>query len=62
MQAIQVIGLLHHYGRKSEEDEVKERTDLESTSSEKIIQCLKDDQISMRIKAAEALGNIFSEP
>lgn len=61
LQAIQIIGLLHHYRKKKEDDE-REQTELETTSSEKIIQCLKDDQSSMRIKAAEALGNIFSEP
>lgn len=63
LQAIQIIGILHHFGKKSNEaDEEKERTELEATSTEKIIQSLKDDQSSMRIKAAEALGNIFSEP
>lgn len=61
LQAIQIIGLLHHY-RKSNEEEEKEQNDLQSTCSEKIIQCLKDEQSAMRVKAAEALGNIFSEP
>lgn len=62
LQAIQLIGLLHHHGLNASIDEEKERNDLEVTSSEKIIQCLKDEQTAMRVKAAEALGNIFSEP
>ena len=62
LQAIQIVGLLHHHKSKSDEDERNENLELESTSSEKIVQCLKDGQTSIRIKAAEALGNIFSEP
>lgn len=61
LQVIQIIGILHHYGKSNEEEE-KEQNDLESTSSEKIIQCLKNEESSMRVKAAEALGNIFSKP
>lgn len=62
LQAIQLIGLLHHHGLNANVDEERERNDLKVTSSEKLIQCLKDDHILMRIRAAEALGNIFSEP
>lgn len=61
-QAIQLVGLLHHHGLNTNVDEEKERSALEVTSSEKIIHCLKDEQSSLRIRAAEALGNIFSEP
>jgi maestro heat-like repeat-containing protein family member 1 len=59
--ACSIIGLLHHYGGKAFDDE-KYRLDLETTSSEKISACLKDEQNSVRIKAAEALGYLFSEP
>lgn len=59
LQAIQHIGLLHHFGNITSEDE-NYRTELESTSSEKIIACLKDEQTAVKLKAAEALGNIFS--
>lgn len=62
LQAIQLVGLLHHHGLNSNIDEEKERIALEVTSSEKIIHCLKDEQSLMRINAAAALGNIFSEP
>lgn len=62
LQAIQLVGLLHHHGLISNVDEERERSALEVTSSEKIIHCLKDEQSSMRIAAALALGNIFSEP
>lgn len=55
------IGLLHHFGGKFIEDE-KYRNELEITCSEKISACLKDEQVSVRIKAAEALGFLFSEP
>jgi hypothetical protein len=60
LNAIQLIGLLHHHGLNSSEE--NDQIELEVMSSEKIIQCLKDEQSSMRVKAAEALGNIYSEP
>lgn len=56
-----IIGLLHHHGGKFIDDE-KYRNDLETTSSEKISACLKDEQITVRIKAAESLGYLYSEP
>jgi maestro heat-like repeat-containing protein family member 1 len=59
--ACMIIGLLHHYGGKLIEDE-KYRVELETLSSEKISACLKDEQISVRIKAADSLGYLFSEP
>lgn len=59
--ACTIIGLLHYYGGRSIEDE-KYRLDLETTSSEKIAACLKDEDISVRSKAAESIGFIFSEP
>ena len=55
-----IIGLLHHHGGKFIEDE-KYRHELETTCSEKIAACLKDEQISVRVKAAEAMGSLFSE-
>lgn len=58
--AARIIGLLHHFGGKFIEDE-KYRMDLETTSSEKMSMCLKDEQASVRAKAAESLGFIFSE-
>ena len=58
LQAIQHIGLLHHFGTISTEDNY--RIELETTTSDKIISCLKDEQIAVKLKAAEALGNIFS--
>lgn len=58
--ACTVLGLLHHYGSKSIEDE-KYRNELEVICSEKISACLKDEQISVRAKAAEAMGFLFSE-
>ncbi|XP_070495465.1 maestro heat-like repeat-containing protein family member 1 isoform X2 [Chironomus tepperi] len=58
LQAIQHIGLLHHFGSITTEDNY--RTELETTTSEKIITCLKDEQVAVKLKAAEALGNIFS--
>lgn len=59
--ACTIIGLLHHHGGKAIDDD-KYRNELETTSCEKISECLKDDQISVRFKAAEALGLLFSEP
>lgn len=59
--ACTVIGLLHHHGGKMIEDE-KYRVELETASSEKISSCLKDEQVTVRVKAAEALGYLFSEP
>lgn len=61
VQAIQHIGLLHHFGASSLDDhEGNTRTEMETTSSEKIIACLKDEQVSIKLKAAESLGYIFS--
>ena len=59
--ACTIIGLLHHHGGKLIEDE-KYRNELETASCEKISACLKDEQISVRMKAAESLGFLFSEP
>lgn len=56
-----IIGLLHHHGGKLIEDE-KYLNELETTSSEKIAACLKDEHVSVRMRAAEALGYLFSEP
>lgn len=47
---------------KSEDE--KYRAELETASCEKISNCLKDEQVAVRVKAAEALGEIpffFSE-
>lgn len=59
--ACTIIGLLHHHGGKLIEDE-RYRIELETTSSEKISALLKDEQVSVRMKSAEALGFLFSEP
>jgi hypothetical protein len=56
-----VIGLLHHHGGKSIENQ-QTRIELETTCSEKISLCLKDENIQVKVKAAEALGHLFSEP
>lgn len=58
--ACTIIGLLYHHGGKFIDDE-KYRNDLETTSSEKISSCLKDENISVRMKAAESLGLLFSQ-
>ncbi|KAG5684005.1 hypothetical protein PVAND_013258 [Polypedilum vanderplanki] len=60
IQAIQHIGLLHHFGLSSVDHDEKYRTELELTSSEKIIACLKDEQTAIKLKAAESIGYIFS--
>jgi hypothetical protein len=61
VQAIQHIGLLHHFGSSfADGQDEKYRTDLVLTSSEKIIACLKDEQVAIRLKAAESIGYIFS--
>jgi hypothetical protein len=52
-----VIGLLQHYGTIENEET---RKDLEKQSSDKIGICLKDDSQSVRLKACEALGFVFS--
>lgn len=59
--ACSLIGLLHHYGGKLIEDETY-RIELETTSSQKIALCLKDEQAFVRLKATDALGFVFSEP
>lgn len=54
------IGLLHHYGGKSIELE-DSRIELEKVCSEKIAACLRDENVMVKKKAAEALGLLFSE-
>lgn len=55
------IGLLHHYGGKSIENE-QSKIELETICCEKISSCLKDENVQVKVKAAEALGHLFSEP
>ena len=52
------VGLLHNFGDFENEEF---RLELESMCCTQISKCLKDEQLGVRIKAAEGLGLIFSK-
>lgn len=57
--ACTIIGLLHQHGNNLRGE--RSYIDLETASCEKIFACLKDDNVSVRMNAAEALGYLFTE-
>jgi hypothetical protein len=62
LQAVHSIGLLYHFGVRCSSDDNSEKyfLELEKTVNEKVIACLKDDRVTMKLRAVEALGYIFS--